>query len=274
MTLPDPDEDAPEDAPGSVPEDPPEDEDSALIDEASAEDDERGADSQPEVSWPSPNPMHAFGAALAMTVAVGVAFSSRVAFGRVAFVLLAFAFGAAAVFGVLRSRAEGRGDSLRLRSGDLTIGAFGAALLYALVLGGHPIVFPRGQPRELFFLLAYVPLVDPLSDGRHVVAVAAGVVCALEELALRSLVQPVFARRLGDLGAWIATVVVDVVVWAPTLMLLGDPRAGWNPVFVGFAASVSLVTGYLRLRADRVAPSVLCRMLLGWALIEFPVWAP
>jgi len=239
-----------------------------------ADDDIESLDEPPPPSFPAPRLVHALGVAAFMTFAVGVAFSSGMAFGRAAFGLLAVAFGGAAVFGVLRSRAEGRAQTLRLRSGDLTLSAFTAAFLYALVLGGHPLLFPRGQPRELFFLLAYVPLVDPLSDGRHVVAVAAGIVCALEELALRSLVQPVFARKIGDLGAWIATIVLDAIVWAPTLLLLGDPRAGWNPVFVGFAAAVALVTGYLRLRTDRVAPSVLCRMLLGWALIEFPVWAP
>lgn len=255
------------------------DEPAEADDLASAVDDEVDDDLDPlgdpaPPSFPAPRIVHALGVAALMTVAVGVAFSSGLAFGRAAFGLLAVAFGAAAAFGVLRSRAEGREHTLRLRSGDLTIGAFTAALLYALALGGHPLLFPRGQPRELFFLLAYVPLVDPLSDGRHVVAVAAGVVCALEELALRSLIQPALARRVSDLGAWIASIALDAVVWAPTLFLLGDPRAGWNPVFVGFAASAALITGYLRLRTDRVAPSALCRMLLGWALIEFPVWAP
>lgn len=229
---------------------------------------------EPPPSYPAPNPLHALGAALAMAVAVGAAFSSSLAFGKVAFALLAVVFGAAATWGILRSRIEGRGDSLRLRSGDLTLGAFSAGLCYALVLGGHPIVFPRGQARELFFLLAYVPLLDPLSDGRHVVAVGAGVICALEELALRSLLQPTLARRFGDFPGWALTLALDAVIWAPTLVLLADARAGWNPVYVGFAAAVSLVTGYFRLRTDRVAPSVITRMLLGWALIEFPVWAP
>lgn len=246
-----------------------------------AEDDEADADlaeDDPEdeapPSWPAPKPAHALGAVLAMTVATSGAFSSPLAFGKVAFALLVLVFGAAGAWGIIRSRAEGRGDSLRLRSGDLTLGAFAAGLLYALVLGGHPIVFPRGQSRELFFLLAYVPLLDPLSDGRHLVAVGAGVVCAFEEVALRSLVQPAFARRFTDLRAWALTVALDAIVWAPTLILLGDRRVGWNPVYVGFAAAVSIVTGYLRLRTDRVAPSVITRMLLGWALIEFPVWAP
>lgn len=216
----------------------------------------------------------ALGAVAVMSVAVGAGFSAGFAFTRVGLVVVALAFAGAGVFGVMRSRAEGRGDTLRFKSGDLTLAAFAAALLYALVLGGHPLVFPRGQPRELFFLLAYVPLVDPLSDGRHVVAVAVGLVAAFEELALRALVQPTLAQRTGDVRAWLATVALDAVVWAPTLLLLGEPRVGWNPVYVGFAAGAALVTGYLRLRTDRVAPPVLCRMLLAWALVEFPVWAP
>ena len=42
-------------------------------------------------------------------------------------------------------------------------------------------------------------------------AVGARVVCALEELALRGLVQPTLARRFPDLRAWALTVAPDAI---------------------------------------------------------------
>ena len=95
-------------------------EDGAVVDEADDPDDVDEEDAPPS-EYPAPDPRHAIAAAVGMTVAVGAAFTTSIAFGRVAFAILAVAFGGIAVFGVVRSRTEGRAHSLRLKSGDLTL---------------------------------------------------------------------------------------------------------------------------------------------------------
>lgn len=216
----------------------------------------------------------ALGAVAALGAAVALAFQPVRAFGKMAFIALATAFVAASVVAVAHARARGETATLRPRGGDLTLGAAVAAGLYALALGGHPIAFPRGDVREIAFLLAYVPLLDPLSDGRHVVALGVGGLCALEEVVLRALVQPALTRTTGVVRGWLLTAVLDALAWAPTAWLLSDGRAGYNPVYVGVAGVTALATGWLRVRTDRVVPSVLARALLGWALVEFPIWSP
>jgi membrane protease YdiL (CAAX protease family) len=216
----------------------------------------------------------ALGAIAALTLAVWLAFHPARAFQRMGFIALASAIGVLAVIAVARARARGELATLRPRGGDLTLAALVAAAFYALALGGRPVLFPRGDPREMAFLLAYVPLLDPLSDGRHAVALGAGLICALEELVLRSMVQPALTRSWGAVRGWLATAALDALAWLPTAFLLGDPRIGLNWVLVGFAGSVAVVTGWLRIRTDRVVPAALARALLAWALIEFPIWSP
>jgi membrane protease YdiL (CAAX protease family) len=166
-------------------------------------------------------------------------------------------------------------EALRPRGGDLTLAALVAGMIYVLALGGQPVAFPRGTAAEASFLAAYLPLIDPLHpDARHLTAVACALLCALEELVLRALVQPALERSTGVLRAWLATAVLDVAAWIPAGLLLADARIGFNPLLVGFAGVAAIATGWLLVRTDRVVPAALARALAAWALIEFPIWHP
>jgi hypothetical protein len=216
----------------------------------------------------------ALGAVLGLAVAVTFAFQPARAFTSGGFVALAAAGTALAAVAVARARARGEGAVFRPKSGDLTLAALVAAAFYAIALGARPALFPRGQIAEIPFLLAYVPLLDPLSDGRHAVAIGVALLAALEEIVLRALVQPALTRSVGSLRGWLVAAALDALVWAPTALLLADPRAGWNGVYVGFALAVALATGWLRVRTERAIPAILARALLVWGLIEFPIWSP
>ncbi len=216
----------------------------------------------------------ALGAVAALACAIGLAFQPSRAFGRVAFIALATALVVLAVFAVARTRARGEAATLRPRGGDLSLGAVVAATVYALALGAVPIVFPRGTAAEASFLMAYVPLIDPLQpDARHATAAACGLLVALEEVTLRGLVQPALTRVLGVIPGWLVTAALDTAAWIPAALLLADSRVGFNAVFVAFAAITATATGWLYVRTGRVPPAALARALAAWALIEFPIWS-
>lgn len=170
----------------------------------------------------------------------------------------------------LRARVEL--TMLRPKSGDVSIGAVVAGLLFLFAYVGAILITPHGSEREAWLMRVYVLFGDPFADSRHVVGVLAAAIGMMEEITWRGLVYGQLERRLGGLRAVLATSFLFGIAHLPTLFLFGDPVAGPNPLLVVAALGCGFVWGYLRFRLDRLFPVIISHGLFTWAIIEFPLW--
>lgn len=184
-------------------------------------------------------------------------------------------YGVLAVFTVLRLRREDALDEvLRPRSGDLSIGALVAAVLYGVAMAVHLLVTSPPSPRAGWIMHIYATLGDPASEGRHLVGGVVFVVAALEELVWRGLVMRVLEEPLGWLRAWLLQAALFGVAHLPTMFLLGDARIGPNPLLVAAGVAYSLVWGRIAMRFGRLPPALFAHALFTWGVFEFPIWRP
>lgn len=221
--------------------------------------------------------------------AVSVAFAVTIAAGAV----ITFAFdparaGQPAMFGsigalyllvalvaLVRLRRRGElWERLRVVRGDISLAALVAGLCYGLGRILLPVLARHGTPREAWVLRVYLQLGDLAQSGRLAVGVAVFAVAALEEIAWRGLVLRTLEDAFEGRRALIYTTLLYGLAHAPTLWLLRDPTAGWNPLVLLAALGCGLVWGALALRAGRLVPSVLAHALFTWAVIELPFWHP
>jgi membrane protease YdiL (CAAX protease family) len=213
------------------------------------------------------------GVTLASAATVGFAFShpdSPWMLGS-----MGVAYGVLAVLTVRRLRRRGElDDQLRPRGGDLSIGAIVAALLYAVAMAVHLVVTSPPSPRSAWIMRVYAALGDPTSEYRHVVGGFVFLVAALEELVWRGLVMRVLTERFGWLRSWLLQAALFGVAHVPTMILLGDPRVGPNPLLVAAGVAYSLVWGRLAMRMDRLPPALFAHALFTWGVFEFPIWRP
>lgn len=215
------------------------------------------------------------GVTIASALAVAFAFSDERAGTPFMLGSLVLVYGALAAFTVRRLRARGELDEqLRPRSGDLTVGAIVAAVLYGVATGVHLLVTSPPSPRAAWIMQVYATLGDPAADGRHLVGGVVFVVAALEELVWRGLVQRVLLSPFGWLRAWLLQAALFGVAHLPTMFLLGDPRVGPNPLLVAAGVAYSLVWGRLAMRMDRLPPAMFAHALFTWGVFEFPIWRP
>lgn len=128
-----------------------------------------------------------------------------------------------------------------------------------------PTVFARGTAADASFLVACLPLIDPLHpDPATPPPLRVASWSRWKSHAARAPVQPALSRVLGVFPGWLATAALDTAASDPATLLLADARVGLNVVFVAFAAITSIATGWLRVRADRVPPPALSRALAAW----------
>ena len=177
-------------------------------------------------------------------------------------------------YAVLRLRDRGELRLLRPRSGDLTFGALVAFLLYGLAFVVHALFTSPGEPREGWIIRVYLLLGNPLSDGRHLVALAVAAIGLLEELTWRGLVTPALEPRFGPLRAAALSTGLWSLAHLPTVFLLADPVAGPNPLLVMGTVGCGFAWSYLRWRMERLTPVLLSHGLFTWAIVEFPLWSP
>jgi membrane protease YdiL (CAAX protease family) len=180
-----------------------------------------------------------------------------------------------ACFTLYRLRRRGELDEqLRPRSGDLSIGAFVAALLYAIAMAVHLVLTPPTSPRAAWIMKVYLAMGDPTSEYRHIIGGFVFWVAALEELVWRGLVMRVLTERFGWLRSWITQSVLFGMAHVPTIILLGSPGVGPNPLLVAAGIAYSLVWGRLAMRFDRLPPALFAHALFTWGVFEFPIWRP
>ncbi|HRI63476.1 MAG TPA: CPBP family intramembrane metalloprotease [Polyangium sp.] len=183
----------------------------------------------------------------------------------------------AALAGLTVRRLWNRGEldeQLRPRAGDLSIGALVAALLYAVAMAVHLVVTSPPSPRSAWIMQIYAALGDPSSEYRHAIGGVVFLVAALEELVWRGLVMRVLSEKLGWLRGWLLQAALFGLAHAPTLVLLGNPMAGPNPLLVAAGFAYSLVWGRLAMRLDRLPPALFAHALFTWGVFEFPIWRP
>lgn len=161
---------------------------------------------------------------------------------------------------------------LRPKSGDLTIGAVAAGLLYAGAMAGRLLLAPQGSPQEGWVIRVVLHMGDPTDGAIHTLAALVFVTAALEEVAWRSLVMGALGDTLDLKRAWLLTTVLYAVAHLPAAWLLADPMAGLNPAIPGTALAGGFVWGYLALRFERMGPAVFAHAFFSWAMVEFPLW--
>ncbi len=213
------------------------------------------------------------GVTLASAAAVGFAFShpdSPLMLGSIG-----AAYAVLAGFTVQRLKRRGELDEqLRPRGGDLSIGALVAALLYAVAMAVHLVATSPPSPRSAWIMQIYGALGDPASEYRHVIGGFVFLVAALEELVWRGLVMRVLTERFGWLRSWFLQAGLFGLAHVPTMILLGNPVAGPNPLLVAAGITYSLVWGRVAMRMDRLPPALFAHALFTWGVFEFPIWRP
>ncbi len=177
------------------------------------------------------------------------------------------------LFAVLRLRQKRElALTLKPKSGDLTIGAVTAGLLYAGAMAGRLLLCPQGTPQEGWVIRVVLHMGDPTEGAIHTLAALVFVTAALEEVAWRSLVMGSLAETLDTKRAWILTTVLYAVAHLPAAWSLADPMAGLNPAIPGTALAGGFVWGYLAMRFERMGPAVFAHAFFSWAMVEFPLW--
>jgi uncharacterized protein len=153
------------------------------------------------------------------------------------------------------------GDRLRPRGGDVSIGAVSAAaLLFASWLGRSALA-PAGTPRQAWLYRIYLHLGDPDVLQHSVMLTLLLLFLPIaEELVWRGLVLDLVSERLGTRQGWMVTTLLYVLVLAPTVYLLRDPRAGLNPLLPTAALGAGLVWGFLAGRTGRLMPAIVSHM--------------
>jgi uncharacterized protein len=213
-------------------------------------------------------------ATLLVGLAVWIGFDPATQGTPTLLIVLAAAYLVLGGVSVVRLRSRGELSLLRPRSGDLSIGALVAFLLYGMAFAFHALVTAPGLSGEGWIVRVYLMLGDPFSDARHLVAITVAVIGALEELTWRGLVFPALESRLGTLRAALLSVALFAAAHLPTLHRLTDPVAGPNPLLVIAALGCGASWTYLRWRVDRLVPVMLSHALFSWAIVEFPLWIP
>ena len=189
-----------------------------------------------------------------------------------AFVALGLVYTLFAALTVVRFKKKHDLALLRPKSGDITIAAAVAGLLYGLAYVGASVILPHGSARESWLVHVYVLLSDAFRDGRHILSVGLFLIGGLEELSWRGIVLDAFESRFGRLQASVLSSAFWAVAHVPTLYRLGDPVAGPNPLLLVAAFGCGMTWCYVRYRTDRLAPSVISHAIFSWAIVEFPLW--
>lgn len=239
------------------------------------------ADEPGPVFVPDPNPTlsagAAWAAALAVTVATAIviyfAFSPDRTVSNLPFFGLGALYTGISVLAVLRLKRRDELHLLKPRSGDLTFGALVAFVLFGMTFVVQQTLAVPGTARHGWILRVYALLGYTLSDNRLMLAVGAGLVGLLEELAWRGFVTPLLEERNGFLKANVASVLLYAAAHLPAMFVLRDNVAGLNPLLPMAALGCGLAWSYLRWRMERLPPVLFSHALFTWAVAEFPLWA-
>ena len=78
----------------------------------------------------------------------------------------------------------------------------------------------------------------------------------------------------GTRRALVVSALLFGAAHTPTMFLLADPVAGYNPLIVMAAVGCGLVWGAIYWRTSRLMPAIFSHALFSWAIVEMPIWRP
>jgi uncharacterized protein len=197
---------------------------------------------------------------------LGLAFRESVAGSTVMWLWLGAPYLAMAAFALRRLYDDGTlGDVLRPRSGDLTIGFLIAGALYGGAWTLHHFVVRAGSPQILWLYRLALSLGSARPSPALFGLVA--LVALLEEIVWRGLVLSALADSLGTRRAWPAAAVAYALAHVPTVIVLGDPVAGPNPVLVLAAFGCGLVWSFAVSLSGRLPPVMVSHAIFSYFAI-------
>jgi membrane protease YdiL (CAAX protease family) len=239
--------------------------------------DEPEADDERVSAPPALPPKAALPVALAVTIALAFvlrfAFNSEQAGTWTMLIVLFAAYLPLAVLALVLIQKEGKIQAeVTPRGGDLTFGAFAAALMYGAAMAGRQLFLGVDSPRNWWVARIYLQLGDLSGNRMLYVGGAVLVIAVLEEIVWRGLVMRSLRRVLGPLRAWVLSSVLYAVAHVATIQLLAHPVAGPNPLLVAASLGCGLVWGHLYNRTGRLTPCLFAHGLFSWAIVDFPLW--
>jgi membrane protease YdiL (CAAX protease family) len=145
-------------------------------------------------------------------------------------------------------------EVFRLRGGDFTIGFLIAAVLFGGAYGVHHLLFAAGSTRMVWLYRIAIELgtIRP-SPGLLALVAAVG---ALEEVVWRGFVLGALTDSLGSRRAWPVAALLYGVAHLPTVVTLGDPAAGPNPILPMAALGAGLVWSFAAQFFGRLPPLI------------------
>jgi len=238
---------------------------------------EEGPASEPPPSAPPVGARAAVSVAFAITIATGAvitfAFDPARAGQRSMIGSLGSLYALLAVVALVRLHRRGQlAARFRPMSGDMTLAAVTAGLLYGAGRIVEMTLAHHGSPREAWIVRLYLQVGDTATTGRGLVGAAVFAIAALEEIVWRGLAMRSLEDALGPRRALLYATLLFGLAHTPTLWLLRDPTAGLNPLLLLAALGCGFVWGAIVLRTGRLLPAVLAHALFSWSVIEFPFW--
>jgi membrane protease YdiL (CAAX protease family) len=145
-------------------------------------------------------------------------------------------------------------DVLRLRGGDFTLGFIIAAALFGGAYGVRHLVFGAGSTKTVWLYRIALELgTFRPSPGLLALVAAIG---ALEELVWRGFVLSSLTDSIGSRRAWPVAALLYAVAHLPTVVTLGDPTAGPNPLLPIAALGAGLVWSFAAQVFGRLPPVI------------------
>ncbi len=149
-------------------------------------------------------------------------------------------------------------DRLKPRWGDISLGALTAILLLVASWGARSVLAPAGTPQNVWLLHVYLQIGPPDRIQRSVqLTLLVLMVPLLEELVWRGLVLDRLTQRLGQRRAWPLAALLYAVALLPSVFLLSDPGAGWNPLLVIAALGCGIVWSFMASISGRLPPVII-----------------
>ncbi|HEY1533131.1 MAG TPA: CPBP family intramembrane glutamic endopeptidase [Polyangiaceae bacterium] len=162
-------------------------------------------------------------------------------------------------------------DLLKPRQGDLSIGAISMIVLLFASWAARRVLTPAGSPRQAWLFRIYLQLGNPEHLQRSTAyTILILLICAAEEIVWRGMVLGDLSERFGRRAALPLSALAYGFGTLPTLWLLRDPVAGFNPLFVTAAVGCGLVWSFLALQFKRLPPVVISHMAFTYfTIVQF-----
>ncbi len=162
-------------------------------------------------------------------------------------------------------------ELLTPRWGDLSIGAVSMMGLLFASWAARRLLSPAASPRQAWLFRIYLQLGNPehlqRSTGYTLLIL---MLCLAEEIVWRGMVLRDLTRRFGRRGALPLSALAYGAATVPTLWLLRDPVAGYNPLLVTAAVGCGLVWSFLAAQVGRLTPVIISHMAFTYfTIVQF-----